>query len=204
MRIVHMRIDPVEEVVVSDLSGDEYERHSPPALPKEESVSENDSPTNSPQLRRAAETDPPQYVDLAIPEDAGKYRDALTFILLRIPDGWNRSISCGAGWYPLIAKLHVALCDVDIDYQILQVKEKYGTLRYYAETDTENAQVQERFDALIAAAELRSAEVCEWCGNPGHLSSSGTYGGRWYKTLCPYCIDSSGERGRPFSRVAAR
>lgn len=167
-------------------------------------MSEEDSPTNSPQLRQAANTDPPQCMDLAIPEDAGEYRDALTLMLLRIPDGWTRAISCGAGWYPLIAKLHVALCDVDVDYEILQVKEKYGTLRYYAETDTENAEVRKRFDALIAAAELRSAEVCEWCGSPGHLSSSETYGDRWYKTLCADCLDVSAERGRRFNRVPAR
>ena len=33
MRIVHMRIDPAEEVMVTGLSGDESETHSLPTAP---------------------------------------------------------------------------------------------------------------------------------------------------------------------------
>jgi hypothetical protein len=34
-----------------------------------------------------------------IPKNAGEYQEALTAVLLRIPDGWGRWISCDAGWY---------------------------------------------------------------------------------------------------------
>ncbi len=39
-----------------------------------------------------------------VPEDAGEHAEALRGILLRIPDGWGRWISCDRGWYPLLAR----------------------------------------------------------------------------------------------------
>lgn len=149
--------------------------------------------------RPAAGADESAYLD--IPKDAGKYRDALAIVLLRIPDGWSRSILCGPGWYPLIAELHLNLSRVDIDYDVLQVKEKYGTLRYYARTHADDSIILDDFDALIEEAESRSALICESCGNPGQLSASENLGERRYKTLCRGCRDASEVRGRTFNAV---
>lgn len=66
-----------------------------------------------------------------IPEDAGDYADDLHKILSRIPPRWGRWISCDKGWYPLIIELHQKLAEIAPDYQLHQVKEKFGTLRYY-------------------------------------------------------------------------
>ena len=66
-----------------------------------------------------------------VPADAGVYKDALERIMARIPAGWGRWIDCGPGWYPLLAELDAHLGALIPDYEIHQVKEKYGTLRFY-------------------------------------------------------------------------
>ena len=65
------------------------------------------------------------------PEDAGEYEDDLRRILSRIPPRWGRWISCASGWYPLIIELDKKLAEIFPDYELHQVKEKFGTLRYY-------------------------------------------------------------------------
>jgi len=76
--------------------------------------------------------DPRQFIDaLEIPEDAVEYADALRGILVRIPDGWGRWISCGRGWYPLLAQLDAELATLLPTYRVYQVKEKFAGLRFY-------------------------------------------------------------------------
>jgi len=65
----------------------------------------------------------------------------------------------------------------DLEYMkspvAVQVKEKYGTLRFYYDGG-------DRFiDGLEFMAESMSAVTCEVCGNPGKL-----VGGGWVRTLC--------------------
>lgn len=66
-----------------------------------------------------------------VPEDAGDHADDLRRILSRIPPRWGRWISCSSGWYPLIIELDKKLAEIFPDYELHQVKEKFGTLRYY-------------------------------------------------------------------------
>jgi hypothetical protein len=66
-----------------------------------------------------------------IPENAGEYADDIRKILSRIPPRWGRWISCDKGWYPLVIELDQKLVEIYPDYQLHQVKEKFGTLRYY-------------------------------------------------------------------------
>lgn len=68
-----------------------------------------------------------------VPKDAGELAEALTAMLLRIPDGWGRWISCDRGWYPLVVELDEKVRALLPSYVILQIKEKYGGLRYYWE-----------------------------------------------------------------------
>ena len=57
-----------------------------------------------------------------------------------------------------------------------QIKEKFGTLRfYYAGGD-------EYIDGLVSMAESMSAVTCEECGNPGTQTDGG-----WIKTICKPC-----------------
>lgn len=66
-----------------------------------------------------------------VPEDAGEHADDLRKILARIPENWGRWVSCSKGWYPLIIELDQKIAEMIPDYQLHQVKEKFGTLRYY-------------------------------------------------------------------------
>lgn len=84
------------------------------------------------------------------------------------------TISCGPGWHEIIARLHGALLETDPDYQIHQIKEKFGGLRFYT-----GGLSPEGHDA-IAEAERQSFTVCEECGESGDLDTR-TY---WVKTLC--------------------
>lgn len=54
-----------------------------------------------------------------------------------------------------------------------QVKEKYGTLRFYMTIQTDE------MDPIITIAEKRSAVTCEQCGKKGKLRGRG-----WYYTAC--------------------
>ena len=68
-----------------------------------------------------------------VPGDAGEYRERLAVMLARIPDGWDRWISCSRGWYPIICELDEQLVRLFPAYRIHQVKEKFAGLRYYWE-----------------------------------------------------------------------
>jgi len=60
-----------------------------------------------------------------------------------------------------------------------QVKEKYGSLRFYMTTSTD------KMETLINDAETLSYKTCESCGEPG----SGCHRGSWIKTLCVDCAN---------------
>jgi len=87
---------------------------------------------------------------------------------------------CRDGWFALLwdlsVKLEAEIAAMD-DKQKLpftkQVKEKFGTLRFYMSAYTDN------ISAAIKEAEGISSITCEICGEPGILR-----GERWTYTLC--------------------
>jgi len=72
---------------------------------------------------------------LHVPDGAGGHEDALLRLLLRIPDGWGRWVSCSSGWFELLARAERDLAALCPTFTVHQVKEKYGTLRLYVEFD---------------------------------------------------------------------
>ena len=116
------------------------------------------------------------------PDDAGEYEAPLRSLLERIPDGWGRWISCGPGWYPILARIEERLSELDPDYEVNQIKEKFGTLRFYWEGDIPNG------DVIVDEAEAESARTRELCGSVGHLRTRAG----WLKTLCDTCSRSEG------------
>lgn len=58
----------------------------------------------------------------------------------------------------------------------VQVKEKFGSLRFYT-----NA-IDDTVRGMIRMAESMSVRTCEVCGNPGK-----SRGGRWIRTRCVHC-----------------
>ncbi len=85
-------------------------------------------------------------------------------------------LALGAGWHDLVDKLIDDLFEVGWDGMILQIKEKFGGLRFYIGCGT-----QEMFD-LIEDAEDKSITICEECGRPGTLRNGG-----WLVTRCDDC-----------------
>ena len=63
--------------------------------------------------------------------------------------------------------------DLIPDVQIVQIKEKFGTLRFYFHDGDDYIR------GAAAFAEDMSALTCEVCGHPGKAR-----GGGWIKTLC--------------------
>lgn len=75
---------------------------------------------------------------------------------------------------PPIAELEATLAKAIKDLPVIeQVKEKFGSLRFYVSNSTP------RFDNYIGFAEAMSSVTCEECGAPGESRNDG-----WIKVLC--------------------
>ena len=91
--------------------------------------------------------------------------------------------SCGDGWFNILDQLmgniqhHIdwknkkeeVVSQVTLD----QVKEKFGTLRFYYTGG------DDYISGLVSMAESMSGITCEVCGSPGKRGGSG-----WVRTLC--------------------
>lgn len=91
---------------------------------------------------------------------------------------------CGDGWEPMLRELSQKLEAIIVamparrrkNYAAEQVKEKFGSLRFYIRTTDE-------MSALIAEAEAKSMVTCESCGEPGERTSVRG----WITTTCEAC-----------------
>lgn len=84
--------------------------------------------------------------------------------------------SVGPGWQAIIEKCHKVLRESSPDYKPIQIKEKFGGLRYYVQgvefgTPAYNP---------ITEAEETAEATCEECGQPGENKSVKG----WWRTLC--------------------
>ena len=84
----------------------------------------------------------------------------------------------GDGWIPIIDRLATDLIAMGWDRDLHQVKEKFGTLRFYI--GHSNDEMEKRIDV----AEDESAKTCEECGAYGTLKGTG-----WVVTLCDPCYE---------------
>lgn len=89
---------------------------------------------------------------------------------------------CGPGWYPLIERLSADLAEIVRQeglrrFRAVQVKEKFGGLRFYTTGGNE------RTLARIAEAAQEAEHTCEGCGAPGHIRSIDG----WLTTICDDC-----------------
>ena len=93
--------------------------------------------------------------------------------------------ACGNGWFDILLRLcqDIDKMDKPENFEVMQVKEKFGSLRFYCRRTT--IKVNKR----IADAESESYSVCEVCGNEGSYYSDG-----WIKTLCLSCIEDRKNR----------
>ncbi|MFK7903555.1 MAG: hypothetical protein AB8B69_00445 [Chitinophagales bacterium] len=79
-------------------------------------------------------------------------------------------VQTGAGWYDLVIELMQELNQLGWNKQVGSIKEKFGELRFYA--DTPHHDVIEKYTE-------RSKKICEKCGKPGELRIE-----VWWITLC--------------------
>ena len=110
-------------------------------------------------------------------------------VLDRIPDHWGKYLP-DPGWDELLLSLNETVSVLDPGYQILQAKEKFGTLRFYVELSEDlPADRRELIHTIISEVEVQSSVVCEDCGVTG---ARGRDGG-WIKTLCDDCAHGYGK-----------
>lgn len=95
-----------------------------------------------------------------------------------MPDGWRTAF--GEQMCEEIAQALIKNEDLE-RYRILQIKEKYGELRWYDKGAT-----QEVYD-IIEKYSLMSSELCIECGKPATVFTKG-----W---IFPYCNDCATKYG---------
>lgn len=98
--------------------------------------------------------------------------------------GWYGCISPD-GWRKIVEETDEMLAFIDPEYEIQQIKEKFGTLRYYFASDKTGLE-SKIMQSIVEAAEYKSSRTCEICGKYGELRDS-----RYYiRTLCDACESS--------------
>lgn len=92
-------------------------------------------------------------------------------------------LDCGEGWHPLIKELLDRLQSLvnsvspDLNnFRIVQIKEKWGTLRIYTNFSTYE------IENIIDEYEQKALTICEMCGKPGYLREDLA----WIQTLCDF------------------
>jgi Zn finger protein HypA/HybF involved in hydrogenase expression len=99
--------------------------------------------------------------------------------------GWYGCIAPD-GWKDIVLKADEMLSFIDPDYEIHQIKEKFGTLRFYFGTTKKYGTVESNIMYAIERwAEAVSANTCEQCGKHGELREMS-----WIRTLCDECHGS--------------
>ncbi len=108
-------------------------------------------------------------------------------------DGPKRNLmcfgfDCDGGWFNIIESLSLEiekiarkLKEAGVDDErlplVMQVKQKYGTLRFYVDYSTGE------IEALIERAEVETEITCECCGKPGWINEEKVY----LRVLCDDC-----------------
>ena len=87
---------------------------------------------------------------------------------------------CSSGWRDLLWQLceDIEKLGPGDDFEVHQVKEKFGGLRFYTSGTTN--EVSDR----ISQAESESYETCESCGTKENVTTGGK---GWISTLCDKC-----------------
>lgn len=102
-------------------------------------------------------------------------------------------IGCPDGWGPVVWKLceHLeAIVAEGGKVSVLQIKEKFGTLRFYYAAEGLNKDQTRWVSTAVDGVEWASGCICETCGTTQDVLR---YGG-WIRTLCESCRYDHDER----------
>ena len=90
------------------------------------------------------------------------------------------------GWIKQIEACDAILAEIDPDYEIAQIKEKFGTLRFYFRI-TEGIDYDWRELAnLIGELEAQTAHLCQECGCESERQTRK----HWITTMCDPCYEA--------------
>lgn len=102
-----------------------------------------------------------------------KYPKILSNIYLEVGNGWYNIIDNLCEWLQFNTNNNNDRPQV----KAVQVKEKFGSLRFYVE-NASNSQF-----AVISFVEHLTRYICEQCGSRDNVTQEGS----WIKTLCTKC-----------------
>lgn len=94
-------------------------------------------------------------------------------------------VECGEGWHELLKPVFDYIENYNKDKSdenkiiVEQVKEKFGTLRFYCSFYTDE------LEKLIEEAENKSDVTCESCGSTKDVGKTGG----WIRTICKKCVE---------------
>lgn len=100
-----------------------------------------------------------------------------------IIDGLSSTIRHITKYHPERKKLSPQEFEEKYGLRVVQVKEKFGGLRYYVDNSSPE------IEAAIMMAESMSFRTCEFCGNRGSCRSDA-----WIRTLCDECDEKTRPR----------
>jgi len=90
---------------------------------------------------------------------------------------------CMDGWFDLIYELSGKIVELDPKCEAIQVKEKFGLLRFYVgPTTIEILDLREDYEDM-------SSGICESCGSTEGVSQTKR---GWITTLCKKCMEEKG------------
>lgn len=96
-----------------------------------------------------------------------EYPAILDPVLARIDPTFGKHVDCESGWWDIIALCNKELSQIDPEYSILQVKEKFGGLRFYFRASDPSK--REQMNRAVAKYEKICSMTCERTGYHGYL-----------------------------------
>jgi len=90
----------------------------------------------------------------------------------------NAMLSVPLGWIPIVRDLCEKISQLDIEIQVVQVKEKFAGLRFYYDTDSQ----RDRIDEIVSAAEEKVRDACEICGESAEVRTVNNWQHRYCDT----------------------
>lgn len=88
-------------------------------------------------------------------------------VFSEIPEGWTVLVD------QMCKQLDGILKSMDPNhatvFTVMQIKEKFGSLRFYYHIETTNDSLYQRIKSIIHEHEVKSQFICQYTGNPGEL-----------------------------------
>lgn len=115
--------------------------------------------------------------------------NGITYELKLLPDGWVKAFISD-----LRKELADAIGSYANDFEVFQIKEKYGVMRLYwgwkdrdytSEEEIDLDDITTEVDEIISKYEKISKNTCVVCGKPATKMTTG-----WIMPVCDYCFEN--------------